>query len=476
MQTDNYSYFMKSRGHIIATHDLSYANFIKAVAGGGIQYPSFALSSFRAVNEDSLEVGFAGGSDFGPIRVVADGSHLLDDDGFWFKDGVLCTTMDSNTPMIPSLLCEVEEGEFFDHVASLIPSPVYRDMLMEDLMEKLTEDLFDDGPVPLSSVCAELSRITLFRYLYNSDLCSDLHDDACLTDFQHIYDNARFVYCDPRFPSFIEELVKVTAHKIGMVIDGDFIEIDESVSELDLVEANFELYPHNKIGGLLDQVLQGGGSAFDSVKSFTPLFTTLFSRVITTIDDLHDARHSLSNSLGSSTFDATKSQFRSDIRRLEQLFHQEDRVMLIGALSALFEKLHTKTELTSQCVCDAFSEQGIFVTDDLKLAVEACFNSRETLRVPYFEFKWEGAFPLEFASHVVVPEVIGAQVKLMMKNQGLDIPVYTYKGDLQSVVKFSKARATYQGDVGTYSVINNGGYSAKLMNNVVPSKHTNLTV
>lgn len=449
---------------LFVTHDLSFTNFCKSLDKGSLSWPSLALQEIKTINEDKVSTGYAGSSLFGQIRLVIKGDSLVEPNAYRLRDNV--TVFDSNycSAIIPSIQYQVCEDTLLDLLAEKIGDHPSLDALMESFMSSLGEEAFD-FPLVYADFHSEVVRTHAFKFLFSRDIAKDSvcdfkEDDELLRALE----DAPYQYTDPRYDHFITEMLEASSLVKGMQLGGDYIEIDQNTSESEIIEAFYEMYPISEVGSLLRQANSGDYVGFsDEMTSLDKtLLSAMFAKKIDSLSDLDECRDTLINTSGITPYLSDKSFFTSSIHALQNELAKNSSKICNRAMELVFRELNASDYVGSEKILELFCEAGVFVDDGVQSAVEGCVKYKSHDLQPFFEMKINGEFSLKNVSHIVVPEVIRADVEARLSNAGLDLPVIAYRGMTKSELEWGRVMATMTPDISKYLLLDRGGLTPEL--------------
>lgn len=454
-----YYQLRKQTGYLFATHDLSVTNLKKALSKSGapsLSFPSFAVQHISVVNEDNSKVGFAGDSSFGDIRLVMDGSKLIR--SHQLLDCITAFDADICSAMIPPVRHTINENDLWDAIADLIGEHPCLNELMEDLMDSVSDTVFDDGYVIFADFHSEFVRTTAMQFLFSKLVAKDGVTE--LDDFdlmQAQLDSKIYRAYDPRFDDLILTVLDSATSERGMMIDNEYIKIGDGVTESEIIEALFDVYPITEFGALARQTVARGED--ERVQLEDALLHTLFAKRFNTVYDIYDAKNQLINATGITPYSSDKSNFTSAIGQLRGDLAGINPNLLRSAFLSAFEKLTSKGSLTVEEIATVFAENGIIVDDKLFRSIERCIEYKEQNLQPFFEMKFEGECPMDFVSHIVVKDIIKDDVEAMLRASNLNIPVVGYSGVTLSELEWGRAMGTLSRDLSEIALLDRQGVS-----------------
>lgn len=449
----SHSVFFTKRKQPILTHDLSFINFKKAVAKGSLSRPSIAISQFQSMNEDASDVGFLGNEAFGSIRLVMNPTSLLGD-GYDLPDNIAVYNNDINSPMIPP----IRYGVTLKGIKTSLNTLIGETALGASLISNLPNEL--DDLVSLDEFRSMFMLTPAVKLAYSVHVAKDGISD--LIDTRSVLlalDKAAYGREVDKVDGFLTEILESSAAYKGMEIEGEFIRIDDMVSESELVDAFYEMYPPIKVGGLIQQHLDS--NLFDDSPHLVEgIIPNMFATRLTTMDAIDAARERIENSAGFSQYvNKSNRQYKESLRGLSFSLSKQNPNIVAKAVASVCEKIDSGKSMDVNDIAEVLSDNGVMITIDIYDSLTRCVESKMRDSVTYFEMKMDSECSLANVNHIVVPSSLAMQVKELLNSCDLDCDVVSYeKGDSKMSAKWNRALLSIDAPSKDIALMDNQGF------------------
>ena len=413
------------RGQMVVTHDLSFRKFRQMIGSGGMLFPSLALQQIKSVSLDYPDLGFGGSSVYGNVRIVIDAKSLLQDE-YNITNKLHIYDGDIYSTMVPPVKYKVAEDDLFREIETTLGSTELLESLMVELLDTVSDDAFEGGYTEFANFHAELVRTKAVKYLFSRDVAKD--GIADIKDWKEIalkLDNVSYQYSDDRYEDYIQLLLDKVSTEKGMTVGMEYIPFENGVTQKDIVDYVFDIYPVTTMGSLLTQLSDEKSERVLTLDR--ELVNVLFSSKVESLYDLNGKRAQLIDAAGISPFSLAKANYANAIMLLHRNLQNHPVALVNEAITAIL-KLNERGGLVSdEKIIEAFSCAGVIADDDLTQCIKNCIESKAASLQPYFEAKYDGCLPLAAISHVVVPDIIKESVVRLLEDHGCEITVKSYK-------------------------------------------------
>jgi hypothetical protein len=378
--------------------------------------------------------------------------NVLLPEGYRVPENIAIYSNDVNSPMIPHTQYRIDNRKLTNSLEERLNGNEHAPKLLASI--QIPESDLVTG-VEFKGANATSYGL---RYLY---LTEELKEDLSGKEWRELslhLDNSGMKFQGDSFTTFTQSLLDEHVIEKGMTLEGDFIAINEYTSEEELVEAFFEMYPANKVGGLIKQLLDEGAFP-DKAHLLEATLPNMFAKRVRHLDEVDALRYKMLPAAGIDPFThKDDGRYVLAMRSLwEDLSHQNPVVVAKGVANVC-EDIDRGIEQTSEDMAIRLSDMGVMVTDKLLESLERCIEAAPLKKANYLEMKVEGACELNAISHIVVPEAMGAEIGKILNDAGLDLPVEVTAGANKLDAKWQRVVATVDAPIEQISLMDRSGF------------------